>query len=204
MVNKSPHSLNSTSSLTSTPTCYVILIPGFTQAHWTWATLSFLFLQNSFSFTLLFSSVQLLSCVQLFVTPWTAARQASLCPSPTPGVYSNSCPLHHWRHPTIHPSVQFSSVAQLSPTLCDPMNHRTPSLPSPTPGVYSNSCPSVNLDSNIGKGQLWKCLLPYPLHWNSCHFVMTYKIKKVFVCFPLSNLAATNTAQFLTSSFTLL
>ena len=26
----------------------------------------------------LFSSVQLLSCVQLFVTPWTAARQASL------------------------------------------------------------------------------------------------------------------------------
>ena len=27
---------------------------------------------------LLFSSVQLLSCVQLFVTPWTAARQASL------------------------------------------------------------------------------------------------------------------------------
>ena len=26
----------------------------------------------------LFSSIQLLSCVQLFVTPWTAARQASL------------------------------------------------------------------------------------------------------------------------------
>ena len=25
-----------------------------------------------------FNSVQLLSCVQLFVTPWTAARQASL------------------------------------------------------------------------------------------------------------------------------
>ena len=28
--------------------------------------------------TLKFSSVQSLSCVQLFVTPWTAARQASL------------------------------------------------------------------------------------------------------------------------------
>ena len=26
-------------------------------------------------------------------------------------------------------SVQFSSVAQSSPTLCDPMNHSTPSLP---------------------------------------------------------------------------
>ena len=40
-------------------------------------------------------------------------------------------------------SVQFSSVAQLCPTLCDPMNHSTPGLPtSPTPGVHSNSCPS--------------------------------------------------------------
>ena len=24
------------------------------------------------------------------------------CPSPTPGVYSNSCPLSRWYHPTIH------------------------------------------------------------------------------------------------------
>ena len=28
-----------------------------------------------------------------------------------------------------HSSVQFSSVAQLCPTLCDPMNHSTPGLP---------------------------------------------------------------------------
>ena len=27
------------------------------------------------------------------------------CPSPTPGVYSNSCPLSHWCHPTISSSV---------------------------------------------------------------------------------------------------
>ena len=27
------------------------------------------------------------------------------CPSPTPGVYSNSCPTSHWHHPTISPSV---------------------------------------------------------------------------------------------------
>ena len=40
-------------------------------------------------------------------------------------------------------SVQFSSVTQSSPTLCDPMNHSTPGLcPSPTPAVYPNSCPS--------------------------------------------------------------
>ena len=27
------------------------------------------------------------------------------CPSPTPGAYSNSCPSHWWRHPTISSSV---------------------------------------------------------------------------------------------------
>ena len=43
---------------------------------------------------------------------------------------------------SIKQSVQFSSVAQLCPTLCDPMNRSTPGLcPSPTPGVYPNPCP---------------------------------------------------------------
>ena len=41
-------------------------------------------------------------------------------------------------------SVQFSSVAQLCPTLCDPMDYSYARLPcpSPTPTAYSNSCPS--------------------------------------------------------------
>ena len=39
-----------------------------------------------------FSSVQLLSRVQLFATPWTVARQACLS-KPTPGTCSNSA---HW------------------------------------------------------------------------------------------------------------
>ena len=38
------------------------------------------------------SSVQSPNHVQLFATPWTTAHQAR-CPSPTPRVYSNSCPL---------------------------------------------------------------------------------------------------------------
>ena len=60
------------------------------------------------------SSVQSLSCVQLFATPWTAACQASL--SPTPGVYSNSCPLSQWWHPIISSSViTFSSFLQSFP-----------------------------------------------------------------------------------------
>ena len=63
-----------------------------------------------------FSSVHLLSRVQLFVTPWTAACQASpsitnsSSPWPTPGAYSNSCPLSWWCHPIISSSVvPFSS-----------------------------------------------------------------------------------------------
>ena len=49
-----------------------------------------------------FSSVQSLSRVWLFVTPWTAAHQASLYIT---GVYSDSCPLRQWCHPTISFSV---------------------------------------------------------------------------------------------------
>ena len=62
-----------------------------------------------------FSSVQPLSRVRLFVTPWTAARQASL-PSPPPGACSNSCPLSRWCHPTLSSSVvPFSSCRQSFP-----------------------------------------------------------------------------------------
>ena len=43
---------------------------------------------------------QLLSCVRLFVTPWTAAHQAS-CPSPNPWACLNSCPLSPWCQQTI-------------------------------------------------------------------------------------------------------
>ena len=40
-------------------------------------------------------------------------RMSGLCPSPTPRVYSNSCPLSWWWHPTISSSViPFSSCLQ--------------------------------------------------------------------------------------------
>ena len=50
------------------------------------------------------ASVQLLSCVWFFAIPWTAASQASLSITNS-GVYSNSCPLSQWCHPTISSSV---------------------------------------------------------------------------------------------------
>ena len=60
-------------------------------------------------------SLQSLSHVQLFATPWSAAHQASLS-SPTPRLYSNSCPLSQWSHPTISSTViPFSSCLQSFP-----------------------------------------------------------------------------------------
>ena len=62
-----------------------------------------------------FSSVQSLSRVQLFATPWTAARQASLSITDS-GLYPNSCPLSVWCHPNISSSViPFSSCLQSFP-----------------------------------------------------------------------------------------
>ena len=44
---------------------------------------------------------------------------------------------------TVLPSVQFSSVAQLSDSLQPhESQHARPPCPSPTPGVHSDSCPS--------------------------------------------------------------
>ena len=104
---------------------------------------------------ILFSSVQSLSCIWLFATPWTAAHQASLSITnswsllklmsitsvmtsnhlilchpllllasifPSIRVFSNELVLHI-------SSVQFSSVTQSCPTLCDPLNRSTPDLP---------------------------------------------------------------------------
>ena len=50
-----------------------------------------------------FSSVQLLSCVQL-LQPHGLQHVRPACPLPTPRAYSNWCPLHHWCHPIISSS----------------------------------------------------------------------------------------------------
>ena len=61
------------------------------------------------------SSVQSLSHVRLFVTPWITARQASH-PSPTPRGHSDSRPSSQWCHPAISSSVvPFSSCPQSLP-----------------------------------------------------------------------------------------
>ena len=126
-----------------------------------------------------FAVVQSLSRVQLFATPGTAAHQASLsstvsssvqfspsvvsnslwphglqharppCPSPTPRVYSNSCPLSRWCHPAISsPVIPFSrsSVSRnllkhMSMELVMLSNHSSSATPSP---------PVLNLSQHHG------------------------------------------------------
>ena len=51
-----------------------------------------------------FSSVQSLSRVRLFASPWLQHTMPP-CPSPTPRVYSNSCPSSQWCHPKISSSA---------------------------------------------------------------------------------------------------
>ena len=62
-----------------------------------------------------FSSVQSLSRVQLFATPWIVARQASLSITNSRSL-PNSCPSSQWCHPAISSSViPISSCPQSLP-----------------------------------------------------------------------------------------
>ena len=59
-----------------------------------------------------------LSCSVMSDSLWPHGLQHARppCPSPTPGVHPNSCPLSHWCHPTISSSViPFSSCPQSFP-----------------------------------------------------------------------------------------
>ena len=65
--------------------------------------------------TLVWSAVvvQSLHCVWLFVKPHGLQRARLPYLSPTPGAFSDSCPLRQWCHPTISSSVHpFSSCLQ--------------------------------------------------------------------------------------------
>ena len=119
--------------------------------------------------TVLSSSVQSFSHVWLFATSWTAVPQAS-CPSPTPGVYSNSCPLSWWCHPTISSSVvPFSSYLKSLPASTSFQMSRFFSWGGQSIGVSSSS--SV-LPMNI---QDW-----FPLGWTGWISLQSKGLSRVF------------------------
>ena len=98
--------------------------------------------------------VQSPSRVQLFETPWTAARQAPLsltisqsCPS--------SCPLNWWCHPASSFSVALSSwdVCRVCP---------------PTPSVWMHSFP-IDVVINCGKFfKRWEYQTTWSASWEIC------------------------------------
>ena len=62
------------------------------------------------------SSVQFsCSVVSDSLRPYGLQHTRPPCPSPTPGAYSNSCPLSRWCHPTISSSVVPFSCSQSFP-----------------------------------------------------------------------------------------
>ena len=93
------------------------------KCHWTLNILLNLYFQNLssihfiHSFHKVFSSIQVsCSVVSDSLRPHELQHARPPCPSPTPGVYSNSCPLSRWWHPAISSSVvPFSSCPQSLP-----------------------------------------------------------------------------------------
>ena len=89
-------------------------------------------------------SVQFLSCVRLFVTPWTAAGQASL-PITNARSLPNSCPLSHWCHPTISSSaVSFSCLQSFPASGAFQMSQLSASGGKTTRVAASTSVPPMN------------------------------------------------------------
>ena len=91
-------------------------------SHYFWNKLSVLFCLSFWNFyNLYFSPFDQFISVAQFVYdslwPYGLQRTRPPCPSRTPGVYSNSCPLSRWCYPTISASVvPFSFHLQSFPT----------------------------------------------------------------------------------------
>ena len=116
-----------------------------------------------------FTAVQLLSHVQLFVTPCTAACQAPLSITKS-WVYLNSCPLSEWCHPTISSYVvPFPSCLQSFPALGSFPTSRFFALGGQSIGVSASA--SV-LPMNI---QDW-----FPLRWTSWLSLESKGLSRVF------------------------
>ena len=84
---------------------YVCLVSGLSIQGQNWSTLA-----NNIALDI--QSVQFShSVVSDSLRPHEPQHPRPSCPSPTPGVYPNSCPLSWWCHPTISSSVFPSSPA---------------------------------------------------------------------------------------------
>ena len=114
-------------------------------------------------------SVQLLSCVLVFVTPEPQHAKPP-CPSPIPGIYPNSCPSSWCCHPTISSSVvPFSSCLYSFPASGSfPMSQFFPSGGQSIGVSASTSVLPVSV-------QDW-----FPLGWNGWISLQSKGLSRVF------------------------
>ena len=94
----------------------------------------------------------------------------SPCPSPTPGVYSNSCPLSRWCHPTIWSSViPFSSCLQSFPA----------SGSFPMSQFFTSGGQSIGVSASVSvlpmNIQVW-----FPLGWTGSISLQSKGLSRVF------------------------
>jgi len=118
--------------------------------------------------TVQFSSVQSLSRVWLCnPMDWSTP---GLPVSPTPGVYSDSCPLSQWCHPTISTSViPFSSCLQSFPT----------SGPFQMSQFFVSGGPSIGVSASASVLPI-NILDWFPLEWTGWFSLQFKGISRVF------------------------
>ena len=116
------------------------------------------------------SSVQFSLVMSNFLQPHELQHARPPCPSPTPGVHSNSCPSSPWCHPAISSSVvPFSSCPQSLPASGSfPMNQLF-TLGGQSPGV---SALASFLPKNTQDGS--------PLGWTGWIFLQSKGLSRVF------------------------
>ena len=119
----------------------------------------------------IFSSVQLSrSVVSDSLRPHELKHTRPPCPSPTPGVYPNSCPLSWWCHPTISSSViPFSSCPQSFPA--------SGSFQMSQLFVWGGQSTGVSASTSVlpMNTQGWS-----PLGWTCWIFLQSKELSKVF------------------------
>ena len=104
-----------------------------------------------------FSSVQWLSSVESYSLRPHGLQHARLpCPSPTPRVYTNSCPLSRWCHPTISSSVvPFSSLHKSFPA----------SMSFQMSQLFTSSGQSIHVSASMSVLPMNIQLISFRMHW---------------------------------------
>ena len=144
-------------------------------------------------FWLVFHSVQFShSVVSNSLWPHGLQHARPPCPSPTPRVYSSSCPLSLWYHPTISSSViPFSSCLQSFPALGPFQMSQFFTSGGQSIGVSaSTSFPPMNIQDSFPLGYtVWISLQSNEL-WRvfSNNTVQKHQVSKILLNLSLQNL----------------